>query len=479
MAKRVLQTILLLATVLALASVAFAFEFHVDIQPSEASTKIGQSANYTLTISHDSQKTESFDIYSPDVEWDITTDVLRPVAVAKGETKIVKLMVRPLYATPGYYAFALHVRHAGTGDLIKNVIIIGVQPKNYVPGQYTPAVRITPVIAPSVDPREPIVVTLNVNNANNRDLKTVAFKIRSNLLNTDTIINLNGLEKKQLVFPIRIPADTPPQKDTLRVTALVPDGDEIIPFTAEPVDYAVMEYGEIASSVAEKDTFLKREWVYTLTNNGNAPKTTEYKLRSNFFQSWFTTAPGSHEIKLADGRYNAWDISLGVGEHTTVAVTTNYRPLLIIFLIVAVALGAYYLFRSPLVVRKSAVVIAAREGGMSELKVLIEVSNRSGRPVKNVQVLDKVPHIASVVRDFDVGTIRPVKIAHDDKKGTLMKWAFEELDAGEERVIAYKIRSKLSILGQMRLPVSVTKCETSPGHERRTKSNISQIGFGQ
>ncbi|HSU73131.1 MAG TPA: hypothetical protein VLJ21_04770, partial [Candidatus Binatia bacterium] len=433
MAKRLrLRVVFYILALLLLAASAFAFEFNVEIDPDQASTRIGEAANYTLLISHDSGTSETFDIYSPDVEWDITTDIPRPITVQRGEVKQVTLFVKPLYASPGYYAFALHIRHPSTGDFIRKTLIIGVQPKNYVPGQYAPAVRIKTNVASSVDPRQPVVVTLNVTNANRRDLSNVQFKVRSNLVNAEAVLDLQGLEKKQLVFPVKIPANTPPQKDTIQVTALVQDGDEVIPFTAEPVEYDVMEYGEIAHTVSEESAFLKRTWTYTLVNNGNAPKHTEFQLRSKFFQGWFTTTePLAKSVKLADGVYDAWDISLGVGETTEVKVITNYRPLLVVFIVLALAIAAYYTFRSPLVVRKSAVVIAAREGGMSELKVLIEVANRSSKPVKDVRVLDKVPHIAEVVRDFEVGTLRPTKIVHDDKKRTLMKWTLDELDSDE------------------------------------------------
>lgn len=468
-----------LALALALVGVS-AFEFNVVVDPPQTSTKLGEAAVYTLLISHDSGSAEKFDIYTPDVEWDLSTDIVRPISVARGETKEVRLSVRPLYASPGYYAFSIHIRHTTSGAIQKQTLIIGVNPKDYVPGQYVPALRLKPGIDDQVDPREPVTVTVDVQNANRRDLANISLKIRSTLLNTESKFSIVGLDKKQLVFPIKIPKDTPPQRDVLRITALVPDGDQILPFEAEPVEFEIIEYGEIASAVAEKARFLRTDWDYTLTNNGNALKTTEFKLKSGILQSWFTTSePIAKKVELKDGTYDAWDVRLDVGEQTVIRVTTNYRPLLVVFFVFAVALAAYYLFRSPLVVRKSAVVIAAKEGGMSELKVLIEVANRSGRVVKNVIVLDKVPHIAEVIRDFEIGTMRPVKIAHDEKKGTLIKWVLEELDAGEERVITYKIRSKLSILGQMRLPVAVTKCETAPGRVRRTKSNLSQIGFGQ
>lgn len=477
MSKRLLFVVLL-AGLCATTSVS-ALSFTAELNASQASTRIGQSASYLVTITHDSAVPERFDIYSPDVEWDISTDILRPVEVAAGTPRDIKLFVKPLYATPGYYAIPLTIRSASSGELVKKTIVIGVQPKDYVPGQYVPAVRLKPDVVRAADPREPVTVTINVTNGNARNLKNITFTVRSNLLNVETRSDLPGLERKQLVFPVKLPALTAPQKDTLRVTALVQDGDQVIPFTAEPVDFEIVEYGEISSAIVEQSGFLRSERVYTLENTGNAQKTKEFALKTSLFPSWFTTStPAARSVVRPDGLYDAWDVRLGVGEKTTIRIVTNYRPLVFVFGVLLLAITAYYVFRSPLIVRKSAVVIAAKEGGMSELKVLIEVSNRSAKPVKNVNVLDKVPHIAEVSHDFDVGTLRPSKVTHLPNKGTLIKWTLDELDGGEERVITYRIHSKLSILGQMRLPVAVTKFHTGR-HERKTKSNISQIGFGQ
>ncbi|MBI4150564.1 hypothetical protein HY492_00390 [Candidatus Woesearchaeota archaeon] len=477
MSKRVVLGLLIF--VLCAMSVS-AIEFEATLNSTQASTRIGEAATYTLTISHDSGTSERFDIFSPDVEWDITTSPLRPVNVERGVAQDVILSVRPLYANPGYYAITLHVRHAASGESIKKTLIIGVQPKDYVPGQYVPAVRLYPHVDRQIDPRDEAVITINVTNGNPRDLTNVSIKVRSNLLNTEATIDLNGLEKKQLVFPLKLPKLTPPQKDVLEVTALVRDGLDIIPFTAEPIEFEVIEYGEISQNVAEVSGFLKSTKTYTLTNTGNAKKSTEFALKTTFLKSWFTTSePAPKNIRKDDGSYDAWDITLGVGESTSITLVTNYRPLALVLIVLFLSIGAYYVFRSPLVVRKSAVVIAAKEGGMSELKVLIEVSNRSSRPVKLVDVLDKVPHIATIEKEFEIGTMRPAKVTPLPSKGTLIKWTFEELDAGEERVMSYRIQCKLSVLGQMRLPIAVTKFTTSHGNHRRTKSNISQIGFGQ
>ena len=133
--------------------------------------------------------------------------------------------------------------------------------------------------------------------------------------------------------------------------------------------------------------------------------------------------------------------------------------------------------RSPVLVHKSATVLATKEGGISELKVLIVVKNRTGKELKNVAIIDKVPHIADVLKDFEMGTLHPIKVLKHEKKGTLIKWGVKEFDAFEERVLAYKIKTRLSVLGEFKLPVVVVKFETLTGARRSTHSNtVSIIG---
>jgi hypothetical protein len=178
------------------------------------------------------------------------------------------------------------------------------------------------------------------------------------------------------------------------------------------------------------------------------------------------------------GRGFAFDIALEAGASTSVAITTDWTPLVIIIVVIILAIIIYYIGRSPLVVKKSAVVIATDSEGLTDVKVLIEIRNRSGNVIKNVKLLDKIPRIVHLTEERGVGTLRPAEIVRHDQSGTLLRWNIHELDRFEERVVSYKIRSKLSILGRLHLPVAIVKFEKKPGRVRSTKSNVSQIGFG-
>lgn len=73
-------------------------------------------------------------------------------------------------------------------------------------------------------------------------------------------------------------------------------------------------------------------------------------------------------------------------------------------------------------------------------------------------------------------TLRPVNIVKHDRKGTIVKWSIEKMAPGEQRIITYKIKSKLSILGGVTLPVAVAKFDAA-GRKRTTSSNAPLVGF--
>ena len=89
---------------------------------------------------------------------------------------------------------------------------------------------------------------------------------------------------------------------------------------------------------------------------------------------------------------------------------------------------------------------------------MINIKNPSNHTVHDITVFDKVPNIAEVLHEFGVGTLSPIKILKSEKDGsTLLKWNVDKLDAYEDRIISYRIRPRLSIVGDFSLPKSTVK----------------------
>ncbi len=133
-------------------------------------------------------------------------------------------------------------------------------------------------------------------------------------------------------------------------------------------------------------------------------------------------------------------------------VTTSYRSIVYVLAFVISILILMYVTRSPVKIRKGIAEIKTKEGGISSLKVILQVTSLVKKPIKNVTIVDYVPSIAHLEKEFIQGTLRPTKILKHEKKGTILKWEIGELGPKEDRLISYNISSKLSIIGSFRLP---------------------------
>ena len=88
-----------------------------------------------------------------------------------------------------------------------------------------------------------------------------------------------------------------------------------------------------------------------------------------------------------------------------------------------------------------------------------------------------MPRIAELIKDNEVGTIAPEKVTRHERKGTLVRYEVGDLMPYEERLISYRVKSSLSILGGVSLPVAVSKFKTDAGKDRTTQSNKASITF--
>jgi len=458
---------LILFSAIAYASV----NFNAEIFPSEVVIKQDETAEFNFSITHTADEIKTFEIYSENVIWDVRVrDSLR---VEPSEFFSTRLFVRPLNINPGAYRVPLTVKMVGTDLKEKKDVLLEIQ--SLVPPEqsYFPAVRGEVYMEDKVDPREELKVRVMLENQNRRNLEKVDVKLRSSTINKDYTVSLEPLEKKELKFFIKLSPYTAPQKDLLKVSIIVPEKDRGFRFDLDPVAFEVQDYEDFQEEVKIDKGFLKTNYLVTLKNNGNIPYVDYYKVPSSFFKNIFvTTTPSAKK----EAGYLVWDLDIKSGESELIMYTFNYQPILIITIVLIVLIVAYIIFRSPVILRKTATVLATKEGGISELKVIIEIVNRSKKPVKHVKIIDNVPRIANLAKDYDVGTLKPDKVVKHERKGTLVKWGIESIDPGEERVISYKIKSKLSILGGVTLPSAAAKFEAGK-RTRTANSNKAVIGF--
>ena len=470
MVKEVRKLLWLFVVVL-LSSYAAAFDFVAEFDPEERSIDQNEIAEYSVTILHDFPSIEFFEIYSPEVLWDIRTkDALQ---VPTGEEFTTTLTIQPLNINPGLYGVPIHIKRTGTNDFKRSTLYMEVigSPSSFT---YLPAIRGSAHIVDIVDPRDDVIITVNLQNQNRRDHTTLDVKVRSSVINQDFVTTLGPLERKVERFIAKIDPRTAPQIDLLSVTVLATEGDQGFQFDLPPMEYQIRSYGQLTPTIALDESFLKTVRVITVSNQANILLEEPYAYPLNWLARVFTrTDP---DARVEDGRF-VWDVKLNVGHSMELRVVTNYRPLAIAIILAGLLVVFYFIFRSPLTIKKSATVISTREGGISELKVLLEIKNRANKPIHHVSIVDLVPRIAELIKDTEVGTLAPEKVTRHERKGTLVRYEVGDLMPYEERVISYRVKSSLSILGGVSLPVAVSKFKTDAGRERTTQSNKATITF--
>ncbi|MBI2647383.1 hypothetical protein HYW99_02810, partial [Candidatus Woesearchaeota archaeon] len=224
-----------------------------------------------------------------------------------------------------------------------------------------------------------------------------------------------------------------------------------------------------------EQSFLKiRKGVKVVSNN---PYHKEIiKIETTPFKNLFlTTSPRAQTLKEDNKQYLVWEVELGEDKEASVYTTENYRPLVIIFVLVVVAIIIYFMFRSPIIVKKNIANVGTSEGGISEAKVVVRVKNRSRKPIINIEVIDNLPHIVHVEKEISIGSMQPHTFLQHPKKGLVIKWIIETLEPGDERVLSYKMKSRLPILGELTLPAANARCKVN---NKVVISNSNRVSVG-
>tara|TARA_Y100000310_G_scaffold318412_1_gene372434 strand:+ start:295 stop:1707 length:1413 start_codon:yes stop_codon:yes gene_type:complete len=216
--------------------------------------------------------------------------------------------------------------------------------------------------------------------------------------------------------------------------------------------------------------FLSATTTITKINEGNVKTTQKIEVKKNFLERIFTDT--SPEPYMESGKY-VWETTLKPGEEFTIEITSNYRPVFygIIIIIIATLIMNYLLERS-VILRKRMFKIKRTPEGLSELKVLIHLRNGKSEELKDVRILDVLPKTLESMDEF--GTLKPTK-EQQGTKGKRFIWDIGRLSPGEERIISYKVKSNIRLIGETKLPPAVIQYTSKSGKiisERSTSISL-------
>jgi hypothetical protein len=470
---RYLILYLLLAGLL-LGSVSAADGFTTTLRSEKDSIYADEVALASLTITNTGTDVDRYSVSTPDFDWilDTTDPVLE---VAPGQTKTFYLEFVPKSdVAPGPHAVRVKVRSSATKEFETLSILVSVRSLEGANRTYTPAIFLSARIPESIDPREGITASVYLRNRNARVYDKLTVLIESDLFRKEYTTSLGPIgdegEKTNQV-PIVLDAHTPPGTHPVTVTVFV--GDAAV--NKYETQFTVKAYDATNQEAASQTKFFKTVTVYTLENNGNIRQVEDIQHPTSFFKRLFTSASADYGIeKTADGSALIFSVNLEPQQRSEVTVTENYRLLFILAVILVISIISYYLLRSPVVLRKEAIIYGGSTDGVSHIKIRLYIRNRSGKSLHNLHVIDRVTSMADVVKETALGTLHPTRIIRKKGHGTLVRWDIDSLEPFEERIITYHVATQLKLIGDVYLPAMKVKFDQA-GRERTTYSNEVNI----
>ncbi len=456
---------------LVLFSVFSLAETEITVTPIDNEITTAEQASFKLTITNNADENQVYNIYSlqSGQGWNVDVSPLKDksIELSPGKSHTTTVVATPLEKgklSPGIYTLYTTIQ-SDLGEIYSKALKIYLSPAE--PITYLPTIKVEVDMDEKINPTEPVSVKIFLENKNALDLTGLAVKIQSEIpeFAKEVTVDLLPLEKKTVELTIMPSKFQQPKEYVLFF--VFEHKSETIKIVEKKIEIvSLLPKFEVTSS--KDEAFLKTIDTLTIINTGNVRNSQLVKYPTSFLASLFSTNTGE-SISEDEERYFAWEMTLSPNESAILTIVTNYRLLLYLLIAILICGGFYLYVQSPVSIKKTAVTAKGSENGtLSEIKITLEMSNRSNRNLKDVEVIDLVPEIANVEKSLELGTIKPIEIKHT-KAGTKVIWSLAELEAHEHRIITYKLKAKLNILGVFSLPRATVEFKKK-GSRRKSKA---------
>ncbi len=457
-------------------------EFNVAYETINNKISHSETASFYIILENTGETNESIRMYFEDLQWNFRTEPLSyyftGIELKPGEKKVFPVYLKPSSTLP-YNTYLLNVifKSEVTGEEKTITLPVRIKLPGTEIGEYLTAVSKFVEVPIQIDPRKTIPIKINLRNRNPKNIENFTIIISSNYFYKTIHTSLKPLEKKTVIVNVTVPKNLTPQKIDFKVT-FIADGEELTPPIKE--SFYIIPYSDVKKTVEEKKGFFRTEYTYNYKNEGNEETTIEEYMKTNFFSKPFITITDKENniiekttFNNETGTYLTLKVNLKPGEEKTYIIIYNYILLfwLIIFLIIGIII--YNMMKSPIEIKKDAVVVGVSEGGISEIRVVLHLKNLTGKRYKNINVVDIIPKLAEFIPEKDEYT--QSRVYNNKNEGNIVKWNIDSLEKYEERILTYRIKSKLSIIGGLTLPRAILRFTDETGTEQVTRSNTVKI----
>jgi uncharacterized membrane protein len=309
-------------------------------------------------------------------------------------------------------------------------------------------IMIFPDLPETIIPGEEYEIKIRLMNRGNAYLENYEILITSDLPQLQKNFIANFAPQEEIIETLKIKTgETAKPKDYV-INVKVYDTESK---TRGSYSSAItLERNENTEEKINEDTgFLSKTILLTRKNNGNVKLLQKVEYKKNLFSRIFTKA--TPEPVMESGKY-IWNIELEPGEKFTANIKSNYRPILYGLLII--------ILDKSVIIRKIMFKIKRTTEGLSELKILIHLRNGKATTLENVRILDVLPNSLEPTNEF--GTLHPSKV-QQGTRGRRLIWEIGTLAPHEERIISYKVKSKVRLIGETNLPPSMIQYMNNKG----------------
>lgn len=456
--------------------------FEVEVVTIQENILPGEAAQFELYITNNHDSSDRFVIDTEQFNYLLSFDP-RPGTIPAGETAMVGLEITPRSSVNfGTYRVPIRVRAQNSGASQEIRPFIRLQDPDRTGAVYTPSIALSVAIPPEVDPRDEILLNINLRNRNARaytDDDPLTIRIDGGLFFREYTQRLGGVNQDgERASEVRVNIDptTPPGMHDLRVEVIVQNRT----VSEQQLQYRVVEYSQLTQETSSEGRFFRHTTHYTITNDGNVVDEAVVAYPSSALQRLFVSASDEWTVETIDGEeFIVFSTSLPPQASTTLSVTENYRLLALLILLAILSIIGYFLLRSPVVLGKEASLQGTPDDGVSEIKVRLFVKNRTSKTMRNLRVVDRISGMADIIEEESLGTLKPTKVSKKKGQGTLLRWDVDQLEPFEERIISYRAKTPLKLVGDVTLPAVKVKYDLPSGRERTSHSNEVTMAKGE
>jgi len=447
--KRLLILLLLVFSVSSLAQEE-AKDVDITVESIVDQVTANDVASFDLRIGNNLVRDSDFfvakNFYSD--KWRVTADPYI-LSVQSGYSRNTKLSVYPLSSlSPGNYNLVINVKSRdGTfsEDVPITVQIIPFGEEN---------VKTDLIIDDKVDPRLGVVARVKLENLFNYEIKNVKIILTSELFELEREIDLEANERRVEKFTLDFPDDVELKDYVVNVKVKT----ELYLLGGANKRITLAPYSEVTEKIFRSNAFNKKI-VVSKENTGTEKSVEEIKLELTTFErllARFNVYPDL--LQKVGGNYVAsWSFELDPGDKKEIVVTLPYGTYLLVLLVVVLLIYILlYITKSKVVLIKRIIDVGKDQEGIRDIKIVLHLINKGNKALHKIRIIDYLPKmIAASSKDF--GTMRPSKVQRSLDGRMRLIWDLDGLDRGEERIISYIAKSKLSIIGKLSLSNAVVE----------------------